>query len=146
LEFRIMSDSTPTTPPPAASATPAPGGGAPAAGPAPRTFWQKATQWFIAACLMITGVLGIVKGYNSFFSLPSCSSDTATDTVKSIFKDKNVELTALRDFKSVTDTSSEKTCQAYVETPDERANIDYRIYKEGWTTKVMITEVKAQPK
>jgi hypothetical protein len=141
-----MSDSTPpTTPPPAASPTQAPAGAAPAQA-APQTFRQKATQWFIAACLLISGGLGMVKVYNNFFSLPACESDTAGDTLKSIFKDKNVEITALSDFKSVTDTSAEKTCQAHVETPSETANIDYRIYKEGWTTKVMITEVKAQPK
>jgi hypothetical protein len=141
-----MSDSTPpTTPPPAASPTQAPAGAAPAQA-APQTFRQKAIQWFIAACLLISGGLGMVKVYNNFFSLPTCASDTASDTLKSIFKDKNVEITALSDFKSVTDTSSEKTCQAHVETPDERADIDYRIYWDGWTTKVMITEVKAQPK
>jgi hypothetical protein len=140
-----MSDTPPTTttPPPAASPTPAPASPAEAA---PRTFWQKATQWFIAACLIISGGLGILKGYNSFFSLPACASDTAGDTLKSIFKEKNVEITALSDFKSVTDTSAERTCQAHVETPSETADIDYRIYKEGWTTKVMITEVKAQPR
>ena len=80
------------------------------------------------------------------FTLPTCSSNTASDTLKSIFKSKDVEVTSISDFKSVTDTSSEKTCQAHVETPAELADIDYRIYWEGWTTKVMITEVKAKPK
>jgi hypothetical protein len=135
---------TPTTATPASSSQ-VPGAAPPAAA-APRTFRQKATQWFIAACLIISGGLGLVKAYNNMFTLPTCSSDTASETLKSIFKSKDVEVTSIVDFKSVTDTSSEKTCQAHVETPSELADIDYRIYWEGWTTKVMITEVKARPK
>jgi hypothetical protein len=86
------------------------------------------------------------EGLQQFLLAAGVRLSTATDTLKSIFKEKNVEVTALQDFKSVTDTPSEQTCQAYVETPEEWANIDYRIYREGFTTKVMITEVKAQPK
>jgi hypothetical protein len=140
-----MSD-TPTTATPAPASSSKVPGAAPPAAAAPRTFWQKAAQWFIGACLIISGGLGIVKGYNNMFTLPTCSSDTASDTLKSIFKSKDVEVTSISDFKSVTEISSEKTCQAHVETPSELADIDYRIYWEGWTTKVMITEVKAKPK
>jgi hypothetical protein len=138
-----MSDTTPI-PPARASSSPVAGAAPPPA--APKSFAQKAAQWFVGACLIIAGLGGIIKGYTNIFTLPSCESSTASDTLKSIFKSKDVEVSNISDFKSVTNTSSEKTCQAHVETPDELADIAYRIYWEGWTTKVMITDVQAKPK
>jgi hypothetical protein len=140
-----MSDTTPTnTSPASASSSQAPNAAAPAA--APKTFGQKAVQWFLSACLIIAGLGGILRGYTNIFTLPTCESNTSNETLRSIFKSKDVEVSNITDFKSVTDTSSEKTCQAHVETKDELADIGYRIYWEGWTTKVMITDVQAKPK
>jgi H+/Cl- antiporter ClcA len=41
----------PVTPPPAAAAE------------APKTFWQKAQQWFLIVCGIIIGLLGLLKLY-----------------------------------------------------------------------------------
>jgi hypothetical protein len=107
---------------------------------------QKLTRWFIAIALIISGVGGIVKGFGSYFFLPSCDSTTASDTLKGIFKSKDVELAKVSDATTLTSTSAEKTCQANIETSDELAAIAYRIYWDGWSATVMITKVDAKPK
>jgi len=125
-----MSERPAATPAPPAPQAPKPG------------FGQKLAQWVLGIALLITGVLGIMRSFNSYLFLPACDSDTASATLKSIFKSKDVELTKVTDFKTVTDASSEKTCQAAIETSDEQATIDYRIFWDGWTAKVMITDVQ----
>jgi hypothetical protein len=104
------------------------------------TLTQKLTQWFVSIALVIAGGLGIMRGFQQF-TLPSCTSDRTSTTLTDIFKSKNVEVTTISDMKSVTDTYSEKTCEAHVKTPTEDANIAYRIYWDGWSASIMITKV-----
>jgi hypothetical protein len=104
-------------------------------------FWQKASNW----AYIIVGFLGFGIGILKFadnFTLPNCDQDRATATVRDIFKGKDVELTVLNDIKSVTSTGQEKTCTAHIESKDETANIDYKIFWDGWTVKVLIQTVR----
>jgi len=104
-------------------------------------FWQKASNW----AYIIVGFIGLGIGALKFadnFTLPNCDQNRATDTVREIFKSKNAELTVLNDIKPVTSTRQEKTCTAHVESKDETANIDYKIFWEGWTVKVLIQTVR----
>jgi|ERR1051325_8529572 hypothetical protein len=113
--------------------------GAPAG--AKSAFWQKASNW----AYIIVGFIGLGIGVLKFadnFTLPNCDQDRATDTVREIFKSKDVELVALNDIKSVTKTRQEKTCSAHIESKDETANIDYKIFWEGRTVKVLIQAVR----
>ena len=105
-----------------------------------QTLTQKLTQWFVAIALLISGGLGLLKGYQQF-TLPSCTSDRTADTLKGIFKSKDVEVSDISAMTSLTDTYSEKTCTAHVKTTTEEANIEYRIYWDGWSATVMITKV-----
>src|SRR5262249_52102949 len=100
----------------------------------------------VAIALLITGIGGIAKGLGPYFFLPSCDSSTTADTLKNIFKSKDVELTRVSNSTTLTSTSSDMTCQANIETPDELATIGYRIYWDGWSATVMITKVDAKPK
>jgi len=105
------------------------------------TFWQKTSKWVYA----IVGLIGVGIGGLKIadqFTLPSCAADRTTTTVRDIFKGKDVELVALNDIKPVTDTRQEKTCTAHIESKDETANIDYKIFWEGWTVKVLIQTVR----
>jgi hypothetical protein len=105
------------------------------------TFWQKASNW----AYIIVGFLGLGLGALKIadqFTLPGCDADRATTTVREIFKSKNVELVALNDIKAVTGTRQEKTCSAHIESKDETANIDYKIFWDGWTVKVLIQTVR----
>src|SRR5262245_58099865 len=70
---------------------------------------QKFTRWFVAIALLISGIGGIAKGLGPYFVLPSCDSTTAADTLRSIFKGKDVELTKISDSTTLTSTSSEMT-------------------------------------
>ena len=76
------------------------------------------------------------------FTLPNCDQDRATATVHDIFKGKDVPLTVLNDIKSVTSTRQEKTCTAHIESKDETANVDYKVFWDGWTVKVLIQTVR----
>jgi hypothetical protein len=105
------------------------------------TFWQKTSKWVYA----IVGLIGIGIGALKIadqFTLPSCDADRTTTTVRDIFKGKDVELVALNDIKPVTDTRQENTCSAHIESKNETANIDYKIFWEGWTVKVLIQTVR----
>ena len=106
----------------------------------PKTFGQKLTTWLTTIFGIIIAILGVVK-LSDTFTLPSCASTRSSDTLTSIFKSKNVEVSSITDQKTVTDTSSEKTCTAHVKAPNEEANIDYKIFWDGWSAKVMITKV-----
>ncbi len=75
------------------------------------------------------------------FTLPSCDSSRSLDTVRGIFKDKNLPEPTLTNAKLVTDTSAEKTCQTAYALPNEKGTLDHKVFWEGWTTKVMITKV-----
>ena len=113
--------------------------GAPAGAKSP--FWQKASNW----AYIIVGFIGLGIGALKIadnFTLPNCDQDRATATVRDIFKSKDVELIALNDIKPVSSSRQEKTCSAYIESKDETANIDYKIFWDGWTVKVLIQTVR----
>lgn len=113
--------------------------GAPAG--AKPTFWQNASKWVYA----IVGLLGLGLGGLKIadqFTLPGCDADRTTTTVRDIFKSKEVELVALNDIKSVTNTRQDKTCTAHIESKDETANIDYKVFWDGWTVKILIQTVR----
>jgi hypothetical protein len=110
----------------------------------PKTFWQKAQQWFLIVCGIIIGLLGLLKLYNAFTpQLPGCAADATATVIRDIFKKKDVELTVLNNMKTVTETSSEQNCQAHIETLAETGTIDYRITLEGSNFQVTITKVDA---
>ena len=104
-------------------------------------FYQTLVQWALGIAVAVSAVAGLVTLSNRFL-LPSCSEERTIATLKDMFKQKNVEVASLGDFVAVTDSSSEKTCTAHVEAP-HGATIRYRVFWEGWTAKVMITQVSA---
>jgi hypothetical protein len=133
--------------PPAVPATPpatAPAN-APAA-PAKAASW-KMPRWLSAIVGAVFLVIGLSRLYNVFYpSLPGCGADTTTGLIRKIFKEKNVELTSLGNFKTLTDTSAQKTCQADVVTAKETAVISYQITWQGSNVQVLITHVDAHPR
>src|SRR5436190_3587701 len=98
------------------------------------TFQQKLTKWAGSAIGIVFIIIAGTKLIGQF-TLPSCDSSRATDTVRSIFKDKNLDLTALTDARTVSDASQEKTCTADYQLPDEKGALDYGVYGEGWAGK-----------
>lgn len=137
-----MTDSEGVGAPPAAvPATPA----IPAA-PA-KAAQRKIPGWVSAIVGAVFLFIGLLRLYNVFYpSLPGCDASTTTDLIRKIFKDKNVELTSLNNFKTLTDTSTQKTCQADAATAKETAVILYRVSWEGRDVQVLITHVDAHPR
>jgi hypothetical protein len=110
----------------------------------PRTFWQKTSRWIITICGVIVLLGGALKIYKALApGLPECGSDTTKSAIGDIYKERNVTLTSLNDMKTLTDTPTERTCQAHIETAAEAATISYRLFQENGASKVMITKVDA---
>ena len=93
----------------------------------------------IAVAAMVIGVVRLLVFF--FPGLPACTSDAARTAIGDIFKGKNVELTAVTNQRTLTDGSSEKTCQADFKTPTEAGTLSYRVYWEGKNAQVQITKV-----
>ena len=116
--------------PPAASAAPA------------KAAQRKIPRWLSAIIGLVFLVIGLSRLYNVFYpSLPGCDADPTTGLIRKIFKDKNVDLTSLGNFKTITDTSAQKTCQADVATAKETGVISYQISWQGSNVQVLITHV-----
>lgn len=103
---------------------------------------QKLPRWVSAVIGVVFLTIGLSKLYNVFFpSLPGCDADTINGLIHKIFKDKNVELTSLGNFKTITNTSTQKSCQADVMTPKEAGVISYQIRWQESSIQVLITHV-----
>jgi hypothetical protein len=107
--------------------------------PKPRLY-QALMPWVVGIAVAVSAVGGLVKLSNQVL-LPSCSEERTIATLKDMFKQKNIEVASFGDFVAVTESSSEKTCTAHVEAP-QVVTINYRVFWEGWTAKVMITRVQ----
>ena len=119
-------------------------GAAPPAVPAaPAKAQAKIPRWVSAIVGLVFLIIGLSRLYNVFFpALPGCSADTTTGLIRKIFKDKNVELTGLTNFKTITDTSAQKTCQADITTEKEAALISYQVTWQGSNVQVPITHIE----
>jgi len=114
---------------------------APSAAP-PAKAQSKLQRVAYAVVGVILFLVGLMRLYFVFFpGLPGCSSDAARSTIIDIYKKKNVEITELSNQRTLTDSSTENTCQADVKTPTQTATLSYRIYWKGKTAEVLITKV-----
>jgi hypothetical protein len=127
-----MSDPSTPAVPPAPAAPP----------PAPTTINQRIAKWVPIFAGIVAVIIGGVKIIENF-TLPSCESSRTLDTVKSIFKDKNIPEPTLTSARGLTSTSSEKTCETNYEIPNEKGMLEYKVFWEGWSVKVMITKVNS---
>jgi len=132
-----------TTPPPLPPTAPA--------APRPKWWetpaWQKFQRWFMIVCAAIVGLLGLLKLYHAFVpQIPGCDASDTTDLIRSIFKQRDIELTTINGVALVSESSSERNCRAHIETSSETATIEYRITLEGSQFKVFITKVDAHGK
>ena len=107
----------------------------------------KLVNWLYVVGGVIALLLGVLKIYNVFVpELPDCTSSSVKTSLGDIFKKKNLELTSLTNQKSLTDTSSEKTCQADFMTAAEAGTLFYRIYWEDKSAQILITKVDTHPR
>ena len=104
-------------------------------------FYQRLVQWIVGIAIAVSAVVGLVQFSNQFL-LPSCSEERTIAALKDIFRQKDVAVASLGDFVSIAENSSEKTCTAHVEAL-QPMTIRYRVFWDGWTAKVRITQVSA---
>ena len=69
-----------------------------------------------------------------------------TDTVRGIFKSKNVQVDTLNDMKLVSETKDERTCSAHIDTPTETGSIGYKINWQDKEARITITAVDVKPR
>ncbi len=112
---------------------------------APKTFWERNRRRFLIGVAIIVGLNGINQIYKAFTpQLPGCAADATANVIRDIFKKKNAEHTMLNDMKTVSETSSQQSCQAHVETTAETATIFYDITLQGSNFQLLITKVDAK--
>lgn len=108
--------------------------------PAPKS---RLTRWVTIAAGVIAALIGIAKVAEAFI-LPGCNSSRSLGAVRSIFKDKNLPEPTLTDPKPIAGAAAEKTCEANYALPDEKGALNYRVFWDGWSAKVMITKAEAK--
>ncbi len=118
---------------------------APAHPAAPRpTFWQRWSRWIGGAAATAGVVFGSIGPYQAI-ALPGCAATRTVDTLRAIFRDKKVAIDSIGDSKPITDSFSERTSQAVVIAPGEVATIFYRIFRNGFSMKVMNIKLDTKP-
>ena len=116
-----------------------------AAAEQPKTFWGKYQRWFFIAVAIIVGLNGINKIYQANTpQLPGCAAQATADVIREIFTSKNVALTALNNMTTVSESSTQQSCQAHIETAGETGTIFYTITMQGDKFQVLITKVDAR--
>ena len=121
-----MTDQPTTAPPPAAAAP-----------PPPKSIWARLAPYFGGVVVVIVGGSTLLN----YFVLPGCDSSRITYTVRSIYKSKDIALTVLDQVKALPDQDSKTMCEAHIETPDEKATIQFSITWDGWSPFVKIEKV-----
>lgn len=103
--------------------------------------YPRLTRWagyFTSVCVIL---IALVQGL-SFFTLPSCDASGIKDTVRSIFQDKKVELEQLTDIKQVSEEKGQTNCAARIQVKGEPLDLTYRVFWDGWSKKVQISDVR----
>jgi len=104
--------------------------------------WLVWLKWGAAAFSVVAGGLVLIAKLAEPYVLPNCDSKRATDTLRSIFKDKNLPDPTLTGAKETGSTKDDKTCETAYAIPNEKGALDYRVYWEGKDVKVLITKVR----
>src|SRR5262245_938473 len=98
---------------------------------------------------IVAGIVAVISiGIYLFntFTLPGCDSTRTTDALRSIAREKKVEIKSIFDVKTVTSSRNEITCTANLDTPEEQLAINYTVNWRGWSAYVQITSATTRGK
>jgi hypothetical protein len=103
-------------------------------------------RYFLYVCigitLLLTGV-GLVGKIGSIGSIPACDAQTTRDTLSDLNKQNKFSATKYNFIKKVSASDSETICTANLAlSGGGSVEYDYRIFKEGSSVKVAITEIR----
>jgi hypothetical protein len=104
----------------------------------------KWLRWLMLTFAAITGLAvlaGVIDKVSNWGSLPKCDGQRTKDTLSDLNKQNKVNASSYNFIKQVNATDAEITCTANLALRDGGTlEYDYRIYKEGSTIKVQITD------
>jgi hypothetical protein len=104
----------------------------------------KWLRWLMLTFAAITGLAvlaGLVDKLANWNSLPKCDGQRTKDTLSDLNKQNKVNASSYNFIKQVSATDAEVTCTANLALRDGGTlEYDYRIYKDGSTIKVQITD------
>jgi hypothetical protein len=104
----------------------------------------KWLRWLMLTFAAITGLAvlaGVIDKLSSWGTLPKCDGQRTRDTLSDLNKQNKVNASSYNFIKQVGATDAEVTCTANLALRDGGTlEYDYRIYKEGSTIKVQITD------
>jgi uncharacterized membrane protein YcjF (UPF0283 family) len=97
--------------------------------------------WTFAAITALAVLAGVIDKLANWGSLPKCDGQRTRDTLSDLNKQNKVNASSYNFIKQVSATDSEVTCTANLALRDGGTlEYDYRIYKDGSTIKVQITD------
>lgn len=106
---------------------------------APR--WQRWLLWTFAAITILVVAAGIIDKVSNWGSLPKCDAQRTRDTLSDLNKQNKVNASSYNFIKQVSASDNEVTCTANLALRDGGTlEYDYRIYKDGGSIKVQITD------
>ena len=106
----------------------------------------KWLRYFLFVCIAITLLAtgaGVIGKLGSMGSIPACDAQTTRDTLSDLNKQNKFKASKYNFIKKVSASDSETICTANLALSDGgTVEYDYRIFKEGSTVKVLITEIR----
>lgn len=106
----------------------------------------KWLRYFLYACITVTLLatgIGLIGKLGSIGSIPKCDAKTTRDTLSNLNKQNKFNASKYNFIKQVSASDSETICTANLAlSAGGSVEYDYRIYKEGSTVKVVITEIR----
>jgi hypothetical protein len=97
---------------------------------------------FIAIILFVT-IVGLIGNVASIGSIPECDAKTTRDTLSALNHQNKFKASKYNFIKKVSSSDTETICTANLALSDGgTVEYDYRIFKDGSTVKVQITEIR----
>jgi hypothetical protein len=105
--------------------------------------WQRyLMNVFIVVILLVT-MAGLIGRLTSIGAIPACDAEQTRDTLSDLNKEKKFNASKYNFIKNVSTSDTETTCTANLALwGGGTVEYDYRIFKEGSTVKVQITDVR----
>ncbi len=106
----------------------------------------KWLRYFLYVCIAITVLLtgvGLIGKIGGIGSIPACDAQTTRDTLSDLNKQNKFSATKYNFIKKVSASDTETICTANLAlSGGSTVEYDYRLFKEGSTVKVQITEIR----
>jgi hypothetical protein len=107
--------------------------------PVPPTSRQR-YRWPLLVTIAVAVVI-VGSQLINYVVLPACDSDRIQQAVHDIFVGLEVEILSLDGFRDLPDSPTGKMCEAMIQSPEERARIEFLVAWDGWTPFVRIENV-----